>query len=486
MSDTKINSTATLAEGANDAFVPDQHFEVANREALPFRHVKYMGHGGSAAIEMVSCNSTTQVFALKRFMYRSRKRFEESKHAFKNEVRIMKQLSSHTHIVQFCGTYMCDKEMGIIMSPAADGGDLAACIFRVLDSGIPTKDEEIVMNRAFGCLAKGLAYIHNHRIRHKDIKPPNILIHNGRVIYTDFGISFDAEEQDSVTTGHPGVRTWRYCAPEVQDWGNRGSESDVFALGCVFLEILDALEQAIGIRAPRDIPDIEKQEFDKLPYHKKISVVRRKLAEGEATEKTRTELLRICHDMVNPNQEDRLDTDSVLRRIEDLGGPEVELGTGFFCDDCSNRTECKDMRNQEHLTAACATISLNTTPKVNNIPLEEDVKSTTTKAVKKHKKQKAAIGGGFGFTNNTSVTAEHSVQTNAQTAGKPITSLPIAQTNVGTAKKLAILRATVPTSAGHVTKSDTKRRTAQMNVMIAMNWAIQPMSVQISAGRVAR
>ena len=30
----------------------------------------------------------------------------------------------------------------------------------------------------FGCLASGLAFIHSKRIRHKDIKPANILVWN--------------------------------------------------------------------------------------------------------------------------------------------------------------------------------------------------------------------------------------------------------------------------------------------------------------------
>jgi hypothetical protein len=47
------------------------------------------------------------------------------------------------------------------------------------------------------------------------IKPQNILVHNGQMIYTDFGIAFDASGQDTTTSGFPGAHTKRYCAPEV-------------------------------------------------------------------------------------------------------------------------------------------------------------------------------------------------------------------------------------------------------------------------------
>jgi serine/threonine protein kinase len=91
-------------------------------------------------------------------------------------------------------------------------------------------------------LASALAFIHKQTIRHKDIKPQNILIHRGEAMYTDFGLSYDfGDTGRSTTTGVPQGLTRRYCAPEVAEWGNRNSKSDVFSLGCVFIEICLAL-----------------------------------------------------------------------------------------------------------------------------------------------------------------------------------------------------------------------------------------------------
>jgi serine/threonine protein kinase len=46
--------------------------------------------------------------------------------------------------------------------------------------------------------------------------------------------------------GEPRARTPRYAAPEVERWDLRGWRSDVYSLGCVFLEICTALAGKSG------------------------------------------------------------------------------------------------------------------------------------------------------------------------------------------------------------------------------------------------
>jgi serine/threonine protein kinase len=99
-----------------------------------------------------------------------------------------------------------------------------------------------VIRQGFGCLASGLAFMHRKRIRHKDVKPQNILVHQGKFIYTDFGYSFDSNGLTrSTTEGMPDYLTRRYSAPEVLQHGERNSKSDVYSLGCVFLDMLSVL-----------------------------------------------------------------------------------------------------------------------------------------------------------------------------------------------------------------------------------------------------
>jgi serine/threonine protein kinase len=95
----------------------------------------------------------------------------------------------------------------------------------------------------FGCLARALAFLHEQSIRHKDIKPSNILVHGGNVLFTDFGLAFDfTDETGSTTAGTVNGRTPRYCAPEVANAEPRNMSSDIWSLGVVFLETTAVLK----------------------------------------------------------------------------------------------------------------------------------------------------------------------------------------------------------------------------------------------------
>jgi serine/threonine protein kinase len=95
----------------------------------------------------------------------------------------------------------------------------------------------------FGCLTSALSYLHDNRIRHKDIKPSNVLIKHDQVYLTDFGTSLDWSGCDNSTTLTAPPTTPRYCAPEVMAFVERNTSSDIWSLGCVFLEMWTVLKR---------------------------------------------------------------------------------------------------------------------------------------------------------------------------------------------------------------------------------------------------
>lgn len=99
-----------------------------------------------------------------------------------------------------------------------------------------------ILRKSYGCLTSALQYLHKSTIRHRDIKPENILVKNERVYLTDFGIALDWEALGRSTTTEDTGKTWIYCAPEVAKCEPRNLSSDIWSLGCVFLEMTTVLK----------------------------------------------------------------------------------------------------------------------------------------------------------------------------------------------------------------------------------------------------
>jgi eukaryotic-like serine/threonine-protein kinase len=90
-------------------------------------------------------------------------------------------------------------------------------------------------------LAEALAYVHAHRVVHRDVKPGNVLFtdpedHRG-VKLADFGIARMADSASHTEAGLV-VGSARYVSPEQALGAGAGPPTDVYALGLVLLECL--------------------------------------------------------------------------------------------------------------------------------------------------------------------------------------------------------------------------------------------------------
>ncbi|KAF3054013.1 hypothetical protein E8E11_007856 [Didymella keratinophila] len=94
------------------------------------------------------------------------------------------------------------------------------------------------LRSVLGCLAKALNYLHNElQIRHKDLKPSQVLLSTDGVWLTDFGWSVDISELSNSATSHGHRITTKYHSPEREARQRCGRSEDIFGLGCIFLEI---------------------------------------------------------------------------------------------------------------------------------------------------------------------------------------------------------------------------------------------------------
>ena len=214
-----------------------QHCYFKRDEPLPFERKGVLGSGGFGQVDKVLSLISLKEYARKRVPRSSvfGSRGTEDMKNFVAEIEILKRLK-HRHIVEFVGSYTDPKYMGLIMSPVAEM-DLAAYLTRADTS----KYGEL--RTFFGCLARALEFLHEQNVRHKDIKPRNILVHRGNILFTDFGLSFDfTDANGSTTMSMVNGMTPRYCAPEVALQERRNTSSDIWSLGVVFLEMIVVLK----------------------------------------------------------------------------------------------------------------------------------------------------------------------------------------------------------------------------------------------------
>jgi nucleoside phosphorylase len=206
-----------------------------------------LGSGGFGFVDKISISSVEPnppVYALKRI--RREKDFQKTQEAMKyleSELEVLKKIK-HQHFVKYVGSYTDPSFVGLIMAPVADE-NLASFLRNVPNVARNERESQRrLLWSFFGCLANALAHLHFvFDIRHKDIKPQNILVRRNNILLTDFGMALDWSDTLETTTRGEMRKTDKYCAPEAAAaYEPRNSKSDIWSLGCVFLEMMTILK----------------------------------------------------------------------------------------------------------------------------------------------------------------------------------------------------------------------------------------------------
>lgn len=302
-----------------------QHAQFRRGEALPFEERGILGSGGFGQVDKVLSLISFKEYARKRV---SRKqafggRGTEAMKQFVAEIAILKRLK-HCHVVELLGSYTDPKYIGLIMSPVADI-DLSTYLLQADSS----KCGEL--RTFFGCLARGLEFLHGEKVRHKDIKPGNVLVRKGKVLFTDFGLSADFTDADGSTTcGMVNGMTPRYCAPEVALFEPRNTASDIWSLGVVFLEMAAVLKGKLT----EFVPDFLKRHGSKQAFVRSNPTALPELiatlrASGQALDDCALEWPRR---MLQVEQQHRPTANTLIASII-TAGPAADR-SGIFCGIC--------------------------------------------------------------------------------------------------------------------------------------------------------
>ncbi|HXQ29625.1 MAG TPA: protein kinase [Gemmatimonadales bacterium] len=152
---------------------------------------------------------------------------------FLREVEIVARLS-HPHIL-----------------PLHDSGDAEGWLFYVMPyipgeslRGKLEREKQLSLDEALSItrqVATALAHAHARNVVHRDVKPENILLHEGEAMVADFGVALATNDtsEDRLTDAGLALGTPQYMSPE-QAVGERNldARSDIYSLACVVYEML--------------------------------------------------------------------------------------------------------------------------------------------------------------------------------------------------------------------------------------------------------
>jgi tetratricopeptide (TPR) repeat protein len=212
------------------AVLPIQRLATALRDRYAFERL--IGHGGAAYVYLARDLRDDRLVALK--LLRSEFAADLAEARFHREIEILRSLE-HPNILPLLDFGSVDGLFYFTM-PYVEGDTLRARMrrehqFSLRDALAITTD-----------IASALDYAHEHGVLHRDIKPPNILLDNGRILVADFGVAraIKVASGEEITT-HSGlaIGTPEYMSPE-QGSGERDLDArcDIYALGCVLHEML--------------------------------------------------------------------------------------------------------------------------------------------------------------------------------------------------------------------------------------------------------
>ena len=152
---------------------------------------------------------------------------------FESEIRIAAGLH-HPNIVGVHDSGESDGRLFYVMDYLG-GETLRARLER--EKQLPVDDALSIVEQ----VAAGLQYAHDHGIVHRDVKPENILVVDGRACIMDFGLAraLSGVDAQRLTASGLAVGTPHYLSPEQASAEKEvGPKADQYALACVLYEML--------------------------------------------------------------------------------------------------------------------------------------------------------------------------------------------------------------------------------------------------------
>lgn len=232
----------------------------ASRWIWPFELIEQIGEGGMGVVYRARYVVNNREVALK--MLPGDVTDKVALARFERELEVLKNLK-HPNIVRCFGGVSEDKQRFYAME-LVEGGSLEDELQRRGRMSV----EQVIAYGLQMCAA--LECSHQNKVIHRDIKPSNFLIGSDkRLKLSDFGLASVAASR-RITAAGKTAGTLLYMSPEQIRGGELTPQTDLYALGCVFYELLtgkppyvgESPAQTMHMHCRSDIPRVSQSILD--------------------------------------------------------------------------------------------------------------------------------------------------------------------------------------------------------------------------------
>ena len=173
---------------------------------------------------------------------------------FARECAVLQRLQ-HPSIVAVDECVQHEGNLFLVM-PYLEGGSLEEKLAASGGNGMPVAD---ALKLAVQVL-DALNYAHQQGVIHRDVKPSNILLEQGRAYLSDFGVAHFMSAKGNTPTDSGGTSS--YMSPEQIRASETDQRSDVYGLGCVLYEMLTGnppFPEVATVGSPNQAPITDDQ-----------------------------------------------------------------------------------------------------------------------------------------------------------------------------------------------------------------------------------
>lgn len=299
-----------------------------------YKLTEVIGQGGFGTVYKAIRESDSKLFAIKTLLQSFSS--DDDFQSFKNEVSLA-QIVSGENIINY--EYVHNGETfnelpPYIIMEYANGGTLAQEIAKRIKNNNPYSKAEL--HKMFLELVNGMKII-NEKLVHRDIKPENILISNGVLKISDFGLAKIVNDSTRSKT-LKGYGTVKYFAPEAWNSEKNTIQMDIYSMGIIFYELAT-------LEYPYLIKNNDIQEYQNAHLYSSIKNARL------LKERTTPEIYSMIIRMIDKATQKRFKTwDDILKHVDNFLVEKKDVLSSVVNRTVQVKTE-RDIKRQQEIEA---------------------------------------------------------------------------------------------------------------------------------------